>query len=139
MPTSHPAEPESDFVIAAEHCWSLLGSTRVARVAFVDEGRPQLIVLNHVPQDHDVVFQTDDGSRLASLTVGGATLPVSIEVDSASAVGHSGWSVVASGTLARTTATGIDRLPTPWRPEAVGVLLRLTIDQISGRHVGADS
>jgi nitroimidazol reductase NimA-like FMN-containing flavoprotein (pyridoxamine 5'-phosphate oxidase superfamily) len=136
MSTTHPSEPASDFVIDDDRCWSLLASTRVARVAFIDDGRPQLIVLNHVPQGHDVLFQTNEDSRLAALTTDDAHLAVAIEVDSASAAGHTGWSVVASGTLTRATAKGVDRLPVPWRADAVGVFLRLAIDQISGRHVG---
>jgi hypothetical protein len=130
---------EPGFIIGAEHSWHLLASTRVARIAFIDDGRPQLVVMNHLPHGRDVLFQTNDDSRLAQLTASGGSLPVSIEVDSVSTDTESGWSVVASGLLSRTSADGKDNLPKPWRARAVGVLLRLEIDSITGRHVDADA
>lgn len=125
--------------LTEEHCWQLLASTRVARVAFVEDGRPQLVVMNHLPQAHDLLFQTNEESRLAVRTAEGMSLPVAVEVDSASAAGKSGWSVIATGSLSRTTVEDVEGVPVPWRPEAVGVLLRMTVDQIDGRHVGTDS
>jgi hypothetical protein len=147
MQPTNPEDPQpapdgtsgGDVAIAVDHCWQLLASTRVARVAFVEDGRPQLVVMNHLPHGRDLLFQTNEESRLAAMTEGGKSLPVAIEVDSASASGRTGWSVIASGTLARTTEAEVGQVPSPWRPEAVGVLLRMTVDQVSGRHVGSGS
>jgi hypothetical protein len=129
----------ADPALTEEHCWQLLASARVARVAFVEHGLPQLVVMNHLPQGHELLFQTNEESRLAARTADGMSLPVAVEVDSASAAGKSGWSVIASGSLSRTTVEDVAAVPVPWRPEAVGVLLRMTVDQIDGRHVGTDS
>jgi nitroimidazol reductase NimA-like FMN-containing flavoprotein (pyridoxamine 5'-phosphate oxidase superfamily) len=135
MSTVQPAHPAADFVIAAERCWSLLAATRIARVAFIDGDRPALIVLNHVPQGQEMLFSTSEESRLARLTSEGHSVRVTAEVDSSSASDRAGWSVVVAGLMTRTDEAAWDRLPTPWRPEAVGVLLRLSIEEISGRHV----
>jgi hypothetical protein len=118
-------------------CRNLLASTRVCRLAFVAEGRPQIVVLNHAVDGADVVFQTSPETRLAGLTADGSAVPVTIEVDSASGAMHSGWSIVASGRLSRTTAADVARQPSPWRNDAVGVLLRMTVEQIHGQVVGA--
>jgi uncharacterized protein len=128
-----PAEP--GVTIGAEHSWHLLASTRVARIAFIDNDLPQLVVMNHLPDGRDLLFQTSDDSRLAQLTASGASLPVAVEVDSVSTDTKSGWSVVVSGVLTQTSADGLEALPTPWRAEAVGVVLRLTTDRITGRQV----
>ena len=119
------------------HCRNLLASTRVCRLAFVADGRPQIVVLNHAVDGEDVVFQTSPETRLAGLTANGATVTVTIEADSASGAMHKGWSIVASGQLSRTTAPDIGHHPTPWRDDAVGVLLRMTVEQIHGQVVGA--
>jgi nitroimidazol reductase NimA-like FMN-containing flavoprotein (pyridoxamine 5'-phosphate oxidase superfamily) len=120
-----------------DRCRSLLSSTRVCRLAFVADGRPQIVVLNHSVDGHEVVFQTSPETRLAVLTADGATVPVTIEVDSASSAMHSGWSIVASGQLSRTTPADVGHRPTPWRDDAVGVLLRMTVEQVHGQVVGA--
>jgi uncharacterized protein len=134
-------QPEEATRVASwmgpDRCRSLLASTRVCRLAFVADGRPQIVVLNHSVDGEEVVFQTSPQTRLAGLTADGATVPVTIEVDSASSAMHSGWSIVASGQLSRTTMDDIGHHPSPWRDDAVGVLLRLTVEEIHGQVVGA--
>ncbi len=136
--TSNP-ERAVESALTEEHCWQLLASSRVARVAFVEDGLPQLVVLNYRPEGRDLLFQTNEQSRLAARTAGGDALAVAAEVDSSSVSERSGWSVIASGSLSRTTADDIERAPVPWRPEAVGVLLRMRVTRIDGRHVGDDT
>jgi len=119
-----------------EHCRELLAATRISRLAFVMDGRPRLVVLNHVVDGDRVVFQTSEDTALARLTADGTEIPVTLEVDSAASSNHSGWSVVASGPLRRVSAAEVGRFPTPWRPEAVGVLLALTVQEIHGLAVG---
>jgi hypothetical protein len=125
-----------DVALATEHCRVLLASVRVARVAFVDDGLPQLVIMNHLADGDDVLVQTSEDTRLAVLTRDGTAVPAVLEVDSVFASGRTGWSVVASGTLARDTGSAIARMPIPWRTQAVGVLLRLTVTSLTGRHVG---
>lgn len=124
--------------LPAERCRHLLSAARVSRVAFVDEGRPRIVVLNHVVDGTDVLFQTSADTSLARLTAHGAAIPATVEADSASIATHAGWSIIASGRMSRTTEVDVHHLPEPWRPEAVGVLLRLEIDEIHGRIVGPE-
>lgn len=125
----------SDTVIVPEHCRSLLASVRVARVAFVDDGLPRLVVMNHRTDGDDVLLRTDQDARLVALTSGGRSVPVALEVDSVSAAGRSGWSVIATGTLARDDSASSEHLPLPWRSGATDVVLRLSIEDITGLQV----
>jgi nitroimidazol reductase NimA-like FMN-containing flavoprotein (pyridoxamine 5'-phosphate oxidase superfamily) len=128
--------PNVDVWMSEERCRQLLAATRVSRVAFVEEGRPRIVVLNHVVDGDDILFQTSEETGLARLTAGGEAIAATVETDSASVSAHAGWSIVASGRLSRTTEADIGHQPTPWRPQAVGVLLRLTVDEIHGLAVG---
>ncbi|KQX66273.1 hypothetical protein ASD06_07945 [Angustibacter sp. Root456] len=119
----------------AEHCRYLLASVRVARVAFVDGGRPRIVVMNHRTDGDDVLLRTDVDARLAALTEGGASVPVELEVDSVSSAGRSGWSVIASGSLERDDDAPESHLPLPWRSGATDVVLRLRVEQIRGLQV----
>ncbi|MGN6301256.1 MAG: pyridoxamine 5'-phosphate oxidase family protein [Angustibacter sp.] len=136
---SHDREPrpgsESDVAMDAEHCRYLLASVRVARVAFVDDGRPRIVVMNHRADGEDVLLRTDVHARLVALTADGASVPVELEVDSVSSAGRSGWSVIASGSLVRDDTTPESHLPLPWRSGATDVVLRLRVEQIRGLQV----
>ena len=136
-----PTRPDGNERVATwmspARCRQLLAATRVSRVAFVHDGLPQMVVLNHAVDGEDVVFQTSDQTRLARLTEGDAEIAATIETDSATPAMHAGWSIVASGRLSRTTEAELGAHPSPWRSDAVGVLLRLRIDQIHGQVVGA--
>ena len=125
----------SDVAMDAEHCRYLLASVRVARVAFVDDGRPRIVVMNHRADGDDVLLRTDADARLAALTQGGAAVPVELEVDSVSSAGRSGWSVIASGSLMRDDTAPESHLPLPWRSRATDVVLRLKVEQIRGLQV----
>jgi len=129
-------ESAADEWMSPERCRQLLSATRVSRVAFVVDGAPRLVVLNHTVDGDDVVFQTSEDTALAQLVGEHASVPAVVETDSASSSAHTGWSIIASGQLSRTTASELGHLPHPWRPEAVGVLLRLHIDEIHGMVVG---
>ncbi len=115
---------------------SSLAATRITRVAFVEEGHPRLIVLNHLPSGDRILFQTSEGTALGRLSAAQPEVAVVMEVDSASDSSHFGWSVVASGTVRRIDPAPQRALPQPWRDNASGVVLSLEIDEISGRTAG---
>jgi nitroimidazol reductase NimA-like FMN-containing flavoprotein (pyridoxamine 5'-phosphate oxidase superfamily) len=125
----------TDRWIAPERCRQLLAATRVARLAFVDDGQPRLVVLNHAVDGEDVVFQTSEDTTVARLVGNEGSIPAVVETDSAWSTEQAGWSIVASGRLSRTSAEELGRMPHPWRPEAVGVLLRLSVEEIHGLAV----
>lgn len=129
------ATSQSDVAMDAEHCRYLLASVRVARVAFVDEGLPRIVVMNHRADGDDVLLRTGGDARLAELTDGGGAVPVALEVDSVSSAGRSGWSVIATGQLARDDDAPPSHLPLPWRSGATDVVLRMHVEQITGLQV----
>ncbi len=126
----------SDIVVSAASCRQLLASSRVARVAFVDDGLPQLVVMNYLLDGDGILLQTSADTRLAART-SQREIPVLLEVDSVSSSGRFGWSVIAAGSLAQDVSAPAARLPVPWRVGATGVALRLTIRCLSGRQVSA--
>jgi uncharacterized protein len=121
--------------IDRRRCRVLLGAARVARLAFVDEGRPRLVVMNHHPIGDDILLRTSEDSRLAALTALGHGVPVVLEVDSVSAMEHVGWSVVAEGDLRRDDRVASGTLPRSWRAGSLDVVLRMRVDHLTGRYV----
>jgi uncharacterized protein len=122
----------ADSWIPPERCWQLLAATRVARLAFIADHRPRLVVLNHAVDGEDIVFQTSEDTTVARLVSREGSIPAVVEADSAWSTAQVGWSIVVSGRLSHTTSAEVHRLPHPWRPEAVGVLLRLRVEEIHG-------
>ncbi len=121
-------------------CGRLLAAKEFGRLAVVDAGHPVIIVLNHLVHGADVLLRTRDDARLARLTADGRQLHAVFEVDSAFPIGRAGWSVIASGMLGRETDP--DRIGTArarlesWAQGERDVVLRLAVNQLSGRRVG---
>jgi hypothetical protein len=91
-------------------------------------------VMNYLLDGEDLLLQTSADTRLAVQTSEGS-IHALLEVDSSSAAGRFGWSVIATGTLSRDGSARPHDLPAPWRQGATGVVLRLTIDELTGRRV----
>jgi len=77
-----------------EDCLYHLRTARVGRVAFVWDGYPIILPVNHGMQGDSVVFRTSVGSKLAAAD---SELPVAFEVDAIDADRRAGWSVVVRG------------------------------------------
>jgi hypothetical protein len=130
-----PTATPTDSVMTAENCRQLLTSGRVARTAFVDDdGRPGLVVMNYMLPGQHVLLQTSADTRLALQTSGGP-IDALLEVDSSSAAGRFGWSVIVTGSLSRDDSVAPHDRPAPWRRGATGVALRLTVEELTGRRV----
>lgn len=81
-------------VLSTDECWELAASTPIGRVAFVEEGEPMVLPINHgVVADH-VVFRTTRGALLDEALM---ARPVAFEVDGWDAADRTGWSVVIRG------------------------------------------
>ena len=123
----------------ATACLRLLRATRVGRLAVVVDGRPHIVVLNHLELAGDVFFRTSEDSLAARLTAGDA-IPASYEVDSAFPAGRTGWSVIADGELDRVRdAAAVERVAAALEPWAGGerdAVLRLSARAMTGRYVG---
>jgi nitroimidazol reductase NimA-like FMN-containing flavoprotein (pyridoxamine 5'-phosphate oxidase superfamily) len=122
-----------------EACVRLLSATVFGRLAVVQDGKPVIIVLNHLADGHDLVFRTTPDALISRLTEGRA-VHAAYEVDSAFPVGRSGSSVIATGLLARESDP--KRLAaarahiTAWADGERDTILRLRVEHLSGRHVG---
>lgn len=121
-------------------CSRLIGATEFGRLAVVEDGRPKLIVLNHVLDHGDLLFRTREDSLLAQLTGGGVAVHAVYEVDSAFPAGRAGWSVIAAGLLVRESdarRVALARATVPaWAQGERDLVLRLTPEALTGRRVG---
>src|SRR4051794_6446441 len=86
----------------AAGCARLLAAVETGRLAVVADGRPRIVVLNHLAAEDGVRFRTSEDSFVAELATAGA-VPAEFEVDGGMPVAASGWSVIARGTLRRET------------------------------------
>lgn len=121
-------------------CARLLAATRIGRLAVVASDRPLIVVLNHVVHEGDVLLRVAEDNRLVGLLADDAEIPVAFEVDSAFEVGRSGWSVIASGSLVRETdpqraALALAQIM-PWAGGEREVVLRVQVEELTGRRVG---
>jgi uncharacterized protein len=138
VPTSRPADHRGLVVLTLQECLARLRSTPVGRFAFVVQGAPVVLPVNHGVDGTTVVFRTTWGSKLQ---IAQATERVAFEADSFDAATASGWSVLVQGSaeavyedadveryagLGIRSWAGTDR-DTVW--------VRLRPDEISGREL----
>ena len=81
-------------VLSPDHCWALISGSPVGRVAFVEEGGPIVLPVNHALVGHRVVFRTARGALLREAL---SDRPVAFEVDGYDTTARSGWSVLVKG------------------------------------------
>jgi nitroimidazol reductase NimA-like FMN-containing flavoprotein (pyridoxamine 5'-phosphate oxidase superfamily) len=82
-------------VLSHEECLHQLRRAQVGRIAFVENGEPVILPVNHGLDGEVVVFRTAPGAKLFAAE---AELPVAFEVDGYDVDRRSGWSVVLRGT-----------------------------------------
>jgi hypothetical protein len=101
--------------LSDEHCWNLLRTASVGRLATADPTGPGIFPINFTCDAGTVIFRTAEGSKLTDLTL---TPVVAIEADGSTGEGR--WSVVVRGpATAISDAARLDLLPFPeWRPVA---------------------
>src|SRR6478735_4973539 len=71
--------PELMRTIEPSHCLQLLEAVPYGRLATVDQGRPLLVVVNHLLDDGDIYIRTRPDARLARLTENGRVAPALYE------------------------------------------------------------
>jgi len=92
--TSLPLDHSGLGVLPREECLRRLGSARVGRVAFVSQGDPVILPVNHGMDGESVIFRTASGSKLLASD---SELPVAFEVDGYDVDRRAGWSVMVRG------------------------------------------
>ena len=125
-------------VLPHEECLRRLRQAQVGRVAFVDQGEPVILPVNHRVDGEAVVFRTAPGAKLFAAD---AELPVAFEVDGFDVDRRAGWSVVIRGIativqedadIARLTLLGVS----PWADLAERTnWVRIRAYSITGREV----
>jgi nitroimidazol reductase NimA-like FMN-containing flavoprotein (pyridoxamine 5'-phosphate oxidase superfamily) len=83
--------------LPSEMCWELLGQQRVARLAVVHQGEPDIFPVSYVVDHGGIVFRTGAGTKRAA--AGGH--PVALEVDGEDDAHGTRWSVVLKGHASR--------------------------------------
>lgn len=87
-------------VLSFDDCLRHLRTARVGRVAFVADGEPVILPVNHGMDGDSIVFRSSPGAKLSAAEDG---QPVAFEVDNFDSDRHSGWSVVVRGTASTIT------------------------------------
>ena len=126
--------PNPVTVLDESHCWDLLASQAVGRLATAVQGMPEIFPLNFVVDGESVVFRTAEGSKLVELVI---NEQVCFEADGWNDKG--GWSVILKGT-AQVIPSGeehdrAEALPLrPWIPTIKTNFVRVTATEITGRR-----
>src|SRR6478735_1772933 len=92
--SSLPLDHSGLGVLSTEECLDRLRSARVGRIAFVSDGEPVILPVNHGMDGDVVVFRTDAGSKLIAAD---DEVPVAFEVDGFDPDRRTGWSVLLRG------------------------------------------
>lgn len=138
--------PELIRLTDAECRW-LLAANVVGRVGFDAGAGPRIHPVNYAMDGDTVVLRTAEGSELVGLADRGdppAAALVAFEVDHVDYDRHQGWSVLAVGPLTRVVdVAALQRIAHEWspRPWAGGdreVVLRVAVEELSGRRLGND-
>jgi uncharacterized protein len=133
------AGPEGEFSVeqlAERECLGLLATQVVGRVAVVVDGRASVFPVNYVLDRGNIVFRTDEGTKLDAARAGGT---VTFEVDRSDPLYHTGWSVMATGPLEEVTDPDdlgrVSGLPVRAWGRSGHHWVRMPIASISGRRI----
>lgn len=125
-------------VIERPECLRLLAERRVGRLAVVDGDRPMIFPVNYVMVGEEVVFRTDEGTKLTA----SQRAPVAFEIDHIDEEAETGWSVVVTGRAEevedvhtearrRLSEAGVR----PWSGGDKAHWVRIVPTSVTGRHL----
>ena len=120
----------------AHECLNQLRSSDVGRLAFVFDGRPDILPVNFIVDHGAVIFRTAEGSKLAAATAG---QPVAFEVDGYDPDAGVAWSVVVKGHAEEVRRMyevfEAAMLPLfPWHADPKNHFVRIVPEEMSGRR-----
>jgi uncharacterized protein len=116
-----------------EHCWQLLGFTKLGRLATAALGVVGIRPVNYIVDGRSIVFRTAPGAKLLELSV---SSQVAFEIDDFGT--SNAWSVVATGRAAivddPAEIARIRQLPLfPWVGTDKDIFVRITVADVTGR------
>ena len=122
-----------------DECMALLAEESVGRLVYVDELGPAAVPVNYALAGHDIVFRSEDGSKIRGLQ----DHDVAFEVDRIDHAAHSGWSVLVRGTR---DVVEFERLagvlkridgdpPLPWKKGIHKIWVVITPTTVTGRSL----
>lgn len=138
MATAVPTDRNGLEVLGLDECMDLLAMVPVGRVAFIAEGAPLIVPVNHAVWHGGVAFRSAPGSKLDAAIM---ERYVAFEVDGLDREQRVGWSVVVQGVAETIDDPGdvnaLDALGMqPWSPHVSnGRWVRIRPDVVSGRRV----
>lgn len=125
-------------VLDLDECLHRLRSVPVGRLAYMQDGEPLVLPVNHGVDGNDVVFRTTWGSKLQQAQ---HVKLVAYEADSFDEAGRTGWSVLVIGRasvvyddaeIARLEALGVKS----WAGALDPVFwVRIRPEQVTGREI----
>jgi nitroimidazol reductase NimA-like FMN-containing flavoprotein (pyridoxamine 5'-phosphate oxidase superfamily) len=128
--------PQGVVELDQPHCWALLRTADVGRLAVSIADHPDIFPVNFIVDHGTVVFRTAEGTKLAAAVLGQA---VAFEADGYDAVSGEAWSVVIKG-----RATEIERMQElfdaaelplfPWHAAPKPRFVRVEPDELTGRR-----
>lgn len=133
-----PDSAPSFRLLTPDHCYDLLSTTVVGRVAFLARSGLQMLPVNYRVFERTVLLSTSGGGTLAELATHRGE--VVLEVDHHAPTARHGWSVIIRATSslvrdARTLDSTARRRLVPWAPEATGLVIQLRPHRVTGREV----
>ena len=125
--------------LAWDECFALLKGATVGRLVYEDESGPAAVPVNYVVAGHDIVFRTQEGSKVRALR----THRVAFEVDDIDFADRSGWSVLVRGTCEEVELERLPRLleridgdlPRPWKEGVHKLWVVITPKTVTGRRL----
>lgn len=111
----------------------LLRNTRHGRLAFMADGKVEIIPINYIFDGEKLYFRTAPGAKLLAAE---SRATVAFEADGI--LPDEGWSVVVRGTVAPVVEDDVAYVRglglAPWIPTYKDFFVSLSIDEMSGRH-----
>ncbi len=125
-------------ILSLEECLALIDASPVGRLAFVTDGSPLVLPINHVRLGTRIGFRSADGAKLDAATAGGE---VAFEVDGWDADASTGWSVVVVGRATLATDIEVEHYRstnlTPWAQQVPrDHWITIHSSRVSGRWTG---
>ncbi len=135
-----PVSPKAEDLTAAQ-CWKLLSETSIGRLAVCVDGRPDVFPVNFKVDEESLLFRTGGGRKLDDLR---ADASVALEADAVSGEFGIAWSVVVKGHAEITTSESEVLNATtqgmfPWQGVGKDQLVRIVVDEVTGRRFTLDA